>query len=77
MVVYLHVFLTSAQVGAEWLASRLRHFTPGERAPDSHSIGGWMGPRTGLDDVQNRKLLILPGLELRPLARPASSESVH
>jgi hypothetical protein len=34
-----------------------------------------MGPRTGLDDVKRRKFLILPGLELRPLSRPASSHT--
>jgi hypothetical protein len=28
-------------------------------------------PRTGQDAVENRKFLTLPGLELRPLCRPA------
>jgi hypothetical protein len=28
-------------------------------------------PRAGLDDVEKRKFLTLPGLELRPLGRPA------
>jgi hypothetical protein len=36
-----------------------------------------VGPRTGLDDVENRKFLPLPGLELRPLGRPASSQSLY
>jgi hypothetical protein len=39
--------------------------------------GGWVGPRTGLDDVEKRKFLILPGLELRPLGRPARSHSLY
>jgi hypothetical protein len=30
--VYIHVFLTSALVGAERSASRPYHFTPGDRA---------------------------------------------
>jgi hypothetical protein len=30
-----------------------------------------VGPRAGLDDVEMRKFLTLPGLELRPLGRPA------
>jgi hypothetical protein len=30
-----------------------------------------VGPRTGLDDTEKRKFLPLPGLELRPLGRPA------
>jgi hypothetical protein len=32
-----------------------------------------MGPRMGLEDVERRKILPLPGLELRPLGRPARS----
>jgi hypothetical protein len=31
--------------------------------------------RTGLDDLENRKFLTLPGLELRPLDRPARTLS--
>jgi hypothetical protein len=31
-----------------------------------------VGPRAGLDDVEKRKFFTLPGLELRPLGRPAS-----
>jgi hypothetical protein len=34
-----------------------------------------VGPETGLDDVEKRKFLNLPGLELRPLGRPARSQS--
>jgi hypothetical protein len=44
--------------------------------PGIHWIGGWVGPRTGLDDVENRKFLILPGLELRSLG-PARSQSQY
>jgi hypothetical protein len=61
-------FLTSALDGGEWSASRPGRFTPGEKIPGTHSIGGRVGPRTGLDDVQRRKILPLPGLELRPLS---------
>jgi hypothetical protein len=42
-------------IGDEWSASRPGRFTPGERAPGTHSIGGWVGPKTGLDDVEKRK----------------------
>jgi hypothetical protein len=49
-----HVFLTSALVGGEWSASRSGRFTPGERAPGTDWIGGWVGPKTGLDDVERR-----------------------
>jgi hypothetical protein len=35
-----------------------------------------VGPRAGVDDVEKRKFLTLPGLELRPLGGPARSQSV-
>jgi hypothetical protein len=34
-------------------------------------------PRAGLDDVEERKFLTLPGLELRPFRRPARSQSLY
>jgi hypothetical protein len=46
---------------------------PGERAPGTHWIGGWVNPRANLDDVEKKKILTLPGLELRLLGRPARS----
>jgi hypothetical protein len=73
--VYIHIFFTSALAGAS--ASRPCRFTPGERTPGTHWIGGWVGPRAGLDDVENRKFLTLPGLELRLLGRPARSQSLY
>jgi hypothetical protein len=36
-----------------------------------------MDPRTGLDDVERRKILPLPGLELQPLGRPARRLSLY
>jgi hypothetical protein len=42
--VQIHVFLTSALVGGEWSASRPWRFIPGENAPGSQGIGGWVGP---------------------------------
>jgi hypothetical protein len=62
--VYIHVFLTSALVGGEWSASHPGHFIPGERAPGTHWKGGWVDSRAGLDDVEKRKFLTRPGLEL-------------
>jgi hypothetical protein len=38
--VKLHAFLTSALDGGEWPASHSGHFTPRERAPGTHWIGG-------------------------------------
>jgi hypothetical protein len=36
-----------------------------------------VGPRTGLDDVEKRKFLTIPGLELQPLGRPARNQSLY
>jgi hypothetical protein len=55
----------------------LRSLYPRERAPGTHCIGGWVDPRAGLDDVEKRKFLTLPGLELRLLGRPARSQSLY
>jgi hypothetical protein len=75
--VYIHIFLTSALVGGESSASRPCRFTPEERAPGTHWIGGWVGLRAGLHDVEKRKFLTLPGLQPRPLNRPACSPSLY
>jgi hypothetical protein len=42
-------FLTSALYGGERSASRPGRLISGERVPGTHSIGGWVGPRAGLD----------------------------
>jgi hypothetical protein len=63
----MHIFFTLALAGGEWSASRPGRFTPGERAPGTHWIGGWVDPRAGLDNVEKRKFFTLPGLELQPL----------
>jgi hypothetical protein len=57
-----------------WVASwRPGSFTPGERAPGTYCIGGLVDPRAGLDNMGKWKFLTLPGLETRPLSRPARS----
>jgi hypothetical protein len=52
MGVQTHIFLTSALAAGERSASRPCRFTPFERAPGTHWIGGWVGPRAGLDDLE-------------------------
>jgi hypothetical protein len=49
---YTQVFLILALVGGEWSASRPGHFNPWERAPFTHWIGCWVGPRADLDDME-------------------------
>jgi hypothetical protein len=74
--VWTHVFLNSALVGGGWSTSRPGRFTPEERAPGTHCIGGWVDLRAGVDDLEKRKFFTLPRLELRPLGRPARSYSL-
>jgi hypothetical protein len=59
-----HVFITSALVGGEWSVSLPGPLTPGERAPATHRIGGWVEPTAGLDDVKKKEFFTLPRLEL-------------
>jgi hypothetical protein len=40
----------------EWSASSLGRFSPREKAPGMHFIGGWVGPIAGLDAVERRKI---------------------
>jgi hypothetical protein len=75
--VYIHIFLTSALGGGEWSSSLPGRFNPGERAPGTLWIGGWVGPIAGLEHMEKRKSLTLRGIELRPLGRPASSQSLY
>jgi hypothetical protein len=77
MNVYIHIFLTSALVEGEWSASRPSRFAPGERASDTRTIGGYVNPRGGLDDMEKRKFLTLPELEIRSLGPTARSQSLY
>jgi hypothetical protein len=74
--------MTSAPDGGERSASRPSRLTPRERAPDTHCIGGWVGPRASLDAMENSQPL--PGLEppvIQPLAQRYKdtefSDSLH
>jgi hypothetical protein len=40
-------------------------------------VVSFTGPGVGLDDVEKRKFLALPGLELLPLDHPARSQSLY
>jgi hypothetical protein len=61
--IWIHIFFTSALAGCEWSASRTRLFTPGDKAPGTRWIGGWVDPRAGLDDVEKRQFLTLQELQ--------------
>jgi hypothetical protein len=47
------------------------------KSPRTHWIRGWVDPRAGLDDVEKKNVLTLPGLELRSFCRPARSQSLY
>jgi hypothetical protein len=46
------------------------------KTPCTHWTEGWVGPRTGLDDVEKGKFLTVMGLELRPRC-PTCSQSLY
>jgi hypothetical protein len=48
--------LTSTLYEGEWSASRPGHFIPRVRTLGTHWIGGWAGPRKGLDAMVNREI---------------------
>jgi hypothetical protein len=73
----MHVFLTSALVGGEWSASHPGRFTPRERAPRTHWIGGWVVPESRSGRHGEEKILALPAVELRLNGRPARSQSLY
>jgi hypothetical protein len=74
--VQIHVFL---DLGTSWWVASytLRPLYPLGKSPGTHWIGGWVDPRPGLNDMDKWKFLTLPGLELRPIGRPASSQSLY
>jgi hypothetical protein len=51
-------------------------YTPA-RVPGTHWVGGWVGPRTGLEAAEKTKFLTLPGLELRLAVQPVASRYIH
>jgi hypothetical protein len=64
-------------IGRDWPAWLPVLFAPWERAPFTPEIGGWVGLRAGLDDMEKWKFLALPGLELRPLSCPTPNHSLY
>jgi hypothetical protein len=52
--VYIHIFIDLGTSLRPVSASRSCSFTPEERAPGTHWIGGWVGPRFGLDPAEKR-----------------------
>jgi hypothetical protein len=59
------IFLILPLDGGEWSASSHHsNFTSDERAPCTHSMGNWMGPRAVPDDVEKRKISFPAGNQI-------------
>jgi hypothetical protein len=50
--------------------SRPGRFTAGEKSPKMHWIGGWVGPRTDLDNVEKKEFFTLPALAIPRSSSP-------
>jgi hypothetical protein len=48
-----------------------------DRRTDGRREVGAVDLRAGLDDVEKRKFLILPGLDIQPLGLPARGQSLY
>jgi hypothetical protein len=72
-------FLASALDRGEWSALSSGRFIPKESAHGAVWIGGWLGPTTGLDSMENINKFPLPGIEprtsnLKSVAIPAGDK---
>jgi hypothetical protein len=65
--------LTSALDGGELSASQPGRFTPVNIAPSTHWIGGWAGPRAGMDGMDAAKKSLSPHARNRaPAVQPVA-----
>jgi hypothetical protein len=72
---YINPNFLDLGTGWRWVVNFTpRPLYPRGNSPGAHWIGGWVDLKAGLDDLEKRKFLTLPGLELRPLDRPARSD---
>jgi hypothetical protein len=53
---YSSTYSLTSSLDGEWSASRPGHFIPWERAPGTHWLRRWVGPRAGLDTVSKTKI---------------------
>jgi hypothetical protein len=68
--------LTSALDEDECLASRTGRFIPRVKALVAPCLGGWLGPRAGLDLVAKREILIIaPSRDGFPVVQPVTELS--
>jgi hypothetical protein len=54
---YSFTILIIALDEGKWSALHPGQFTSGERALDTHCVGGWVGPRASLDALEKKNLV--------------------
>ena len=69
MELEIHPFILSALERCEWSATHASRFTPKEKVPGASGRGGWFDPNSGLDTLDKRVVLPLPGTEPRFFCR--------
>jgi hypothetical protein len=76
--VKIHAVLTLALDEDEWSVSCPSYFTPRERAPHTHWIGGWVGPQSQPGcSGEEKNSQSLPGLKpliIQPIAQLYTTE---
>jgi hypothetical protein len=60
ITVFVYFSTTPWRRIGEWSASLPGSFTPRERAPGIHWIGGWVGPRASLDTAVVKRRIPSP-----------------
>jgi hypothetical protein len=64
--VEINIFFIPALVGGEWSVSRPDRFKSGETASGIQWIGGWVGSRASLDDMEKKEFFTLAPLSSSP-----------
>jgi hypothetical protein len=77
--VYLHAFSTSTLDGSGWTVLRTGHFTPKERAPDTHTLDRRLGGHQsrsgrGGEDKNSHPLSGLEHPIIQPVAQCCTTE---
>jgi hypothetical protein len=53
---YSYTILNLSSNGGKWIAFHSYPFTAWEILPGTHWVGGWVGPRAGLDVMEKHKM---------------------
>jgi hypothetical protein len=70
------IILDLALDGCEWCVSGPGRFTPGDTAPGTHWIGGWVHPKASLDVAEIKKMFTPAGVRT-PVIWPTAIPTEH